>query len=34
MEWLGLGSTVFLQRETEYMNGNEGKAFSSAVVLY
>ncbi|KAM9361314.1 NFX1-type zinc finger-containing protein 1 [Symphorus nematophorus] len=23
MEWLGLGSTTFLQRETEYANGNE-----------
>lgn len=28
MEWLGLGSTVFLKRETENANGNEGKAFS------
>lgn len=28
MEWLGLGSTVFLKRETENANGNEGKAFT------
>uniref|UniRef100_A0A7N6AWJ7 RZ-type domain-containing protein n=1 Tax=Anabas testudineus TaxID=64144 RepID=A0A7N6AWJ7_ANATE len=26
MEWLGLGSTVFLQRETENMDGNEEEA--------
>lgn len=25
MEWLGLGSTPFQQRESETANGNEGK---------
>lgn len=29
MEWLGFGSTVFLQRETENANGNEGEAFTA-----
>lgn len=28
MEWLGLGSTAFLQRETEDANRTEGKAFT------
>lgn len=28
MEWLGLGSTVFLQRETENANGSDGKTFT------
>lgn len=32
MEWLGLGSTVFLQRETENMYGNEGEAFVVTVL--
>lgn len=30
MEWLGLGSTAFLQRETENATGNEGKAFTES----
>lgn len=28
MEWLGLGSTIYLQRETENANWNKGKAFT------
>lgn len=27
IEWLGLGSTHFQQRESETANGNEGRSF-------
>lgn len=33
MEWLGLGSTVFLQRETENANGNEDTGGAEAMEL-
>ncbi|XP_073324275.1 NFX1-type zinc finger-containing protein 1 [Pagrus major] len=33
MEWLGLGSTVFLQRETEYVNGNADVAAEEPMEL-
>lgn len=34
MEWLGLGSTVFLQRATENANGNDGKAFTLSGAVF
>lgn len=33
MEWLGLGTTVFQQRETETAYVDDGKAFSASVLL-